>query len=113
MSVAKNIEITSTSPSSFEDAIEKGIARAAQSLKNVSGAWIKDQKINIENGTATEYQVAMIITFVLNDADDDDDEEFNGDDEDETSDEAEVGGRGGNRGGGKTAGKTGRAKKGK
>lgn len=76
MSVAKNIEITSTSPSSFEDAIEKGIARASRTINNVSGAWIKDQKINISDGRATEYQVAMIITFVLDDGgsgDDDDD----------------------------------------
>ena len=65
MSVAKNIEITSTSPSSFEDAIEKGIARASKSVDNVRGAWIKEQKINIQNGMATEYQVMMILTFVL------------------------------------------------
>lgn len=70
MSVAKNIEITSTSPSSFEDAIEKGISRASKTIKNVRGAWIKEQKINIDNGKATEYQVAMIITFVLDGADD-------------------------------------------
>lgn len=72
MSVAKNIEITSTSPDSFEDAIEKGIARASQTIKNIRGAWIKEQKINIEDGKATEYQVMMIMTFVLNDADGDD-----------------------------------------
>ncbi|MDQ3748249.1 MAG: dodecin family protein [Acidobacteriota bacterium] len=65
MSVAKNIEITSTSPSSFEDAIEKGVARASRTIDNVRGAWIKDQKINISNGRATEYQVTMIVTFVL------------------------------------------------
>lgn len=90
MSVAKNIEITSTSPSSFEDAIEKGIARASRTIKNVSGAWIKDQKINISDGRATEYQVAMIITFVLNDGDNDEDDN---------------GGRGGNRGGKSSKGK--------
>jgi len=73
MSVAKNIEITSTSPSSFEDAIEKGIARTTKTMKNVRGAWIKDQKINIDNGKATEYQVSMIVTFVLEDSDDDGD----------------------------------------
>ena len=71
MSVAKNIEITSTSPSSFEDAIEKGIARASKTIKNVRGAWIKDQKLNIEDGIATEYQVAMIVTFILDGGDDD------------------------------------------
>ena len=68
MSVAKNIEITSTSTKSFEDAIQSGIQRAAQSVKNIQGAWIKEQKIKIENNQATEYQVAMILTFVLNDS---------------------------------------------
>ncbi len=72
MSVAKNIEITSTSPTSFEDAIEKGISRATSTIKNVRGAWIKDQKINISNGKATEYQVAMILSFVLDGGGDDD-----------------------------------------
>ncbi len=65
MSVAKNIEITSTSPTSFEDAIEKGIARATRTIDNVRGAWIKEQKININSGKVTEYQVMMILTFVL------------------------------------------------
>lgn len=73
MSVAKNIEITSTSPSSFEDAIEKGIARASKTIDNIRGAWIKEQKININNGKATEYQVMMILTFVLDDSGGDDD----------------------------------------
>jgi len=70
MSVAKNIEITSTSPTSFEDAIEKGIARASKTIDNLRGAWIKEQKINISNGKTTEYQVMMILTFVLGGGDD-------------------------------------------
>lgn len=74
MSVAKNIEITSTSPTSFEDAIEQGIARATRTIKNVRGAWIKEQKINISDGKATEFQVMMILTFVLGDGGDDDDD---------------------------------------
>ena len=73
MSVAKNIEITSTSPSSFEDAIEKGIARATKTIDNVRGAWIKEQKINISAGKATEYQVAMILTFILDGGNGDED----------------------------------------
>jgi len=75
MSVAKNIEITSTSPTSFEDAIEKGIARATRTINNVRGAWIKEQKINISNRKATEYQVMMILTFVLGDSGNDDDDD--------------------------------------
>ena len=65
MSVAKNIEITSTSTKSFEDAINQGIARASRTIDNIRGAWIKEQKIKIEGGNVTEFQVALILTFVL------------------------------------------------
>lgn len=65
MSVAKNIEITSSSTKSFEDAINQGIARASKSLNNVRGAWIKEQKISITGGKVSEYRVMMILTFVL------------------------------------------------
>lgn len=71
MSVAKNIEITSTSNTSFEDAIKKGIERASRTIDNVRGAWIKEQKINIEGGRPVEYQVMMILTFVLDGGDND------------------------------------------
>lgn len=66
MSVAKNIEITSTSTVGFEDAINQGIAKASETVKNIKGAWIKEQKVKIEDGKVTEYNVMMIITFVLN-----------------------------------------------
>lgn len=65
MSVAKIVEITSESKKSFEDAVQKGIARADKSLKNVKGAWIKDQKVTIEKGKITSYRVTMKLTFVL------------------------------------------------
>ncbi len=65
MSVAKNIEITSTSNTSFEDAIKKGIERATQSVKNVRSAWIKEQEVKIDNNSVSEYEVMMIVTFVL------------------------------------------------
>lgn len=67
MSVAKVTEITSTSTTSFEDAIMKGIARANKTLRNVKGAWIQSQKIDIEEGKVTQYRVDMKITFVLTD----------------------------------------------
>ena len=65
MSVAKNIEITSSSAVSFEDAINRGIAKAGESIKNIRGAWIKEQKIGIVDGKVSEYRVTMILTFVL------------------------------------------------
>ncbi len=66
MSVAKVIEITSTSPGSFEDAIRKGIAKAQQSIDNVQGAWISEQKVVLaDDGTIKHFRVDMKLTFVL------------------------------------------------
>ncbi|MCI0615071.1 dodecin family protein [bacterium] len=67
MSVAKVTEITSTSKKSFEDAINSGIKRANKTLKNVTGAWIKSQKVDITSGKITDYRVNMKVTFILND----------------------------------------------
>lgn len=67
MSVAKVTEITSTSTKSFEDAIKSGVRRATKTLKNVRGAWISEQKIEIENNKIKSYRVDMKVTFVLED----------------------------------------------
>ena len=65
MSVAKTTEIISSSTVSFDDAMKQGLARANQTLKNVSGAWVQDQKVKIEGGAISEYRVTMKLTFVL------------------------------------------------
>ena len=67
MSVARNTEISSTSTQGFEDAIRQGIARATKTLRNVKGAWLKEQEVSVENGQVTEYKVVMVVTFVLDD----------------------------------------------
>ena len=67
MSVAKVSEISSTSPKSFEDAIQSGMARAHKSLRNVRSMWIKEQHARCDGGKITEYQVNMMVTFVLDD----------------------------------------------
>ena len=67
MSVAKVTEIIASSNKSFEDAIENGIKRASETLKNISGAWVESQKVMINGGKITEYRVAMKVTFVLKD----------------------------------------------
>ncbi len=68
MSIAKVVEITSTSPGSFEDAIRKGIAKAQQTVNNVRGAWISEQKVVLaEDGTIKHFRVDMKLTFVLDD----------------------------------------------
>ena len=65
MSVAKVIEIISGSKKSFEDAVNQGLARATDSMSDVTGAWIKDQRVIVANGKVTEYRVVMKVTFVL------------------------------------------------
>jgi hypothetical protein len=67
MSVAKVSEISATSAKSFEDAIQQGLARASKTLRNVRSAWIKEQSVRCEGGKITEYQVNMMVTFVLDD----------------------------------------------
>lgn len=67
MSIARVTEITSSSPKSFEDAVQQGIKRANQTLENVKGAWIQEQTVTVENGAITEYRVNMKVTFILRD----------------------------------------------
>ncbi|MDX1500727.1 MAG: dodecin family protein [Thermoanaerobaculia bacterium] len=67
MSVAKVSEITASSPRSFEDAIRIGIARASQTLTNITGAWVNEMKVVVEDGEVTAYRVNMRVTFVLTD----------------------------------------------
>lgn len=65
MSVARVTEISARSADSFEDAVRRGIERANQTLRNVEGAWIKEQEVKISDGQIREYQVVMKVTFVL------------------------------------------------
>jgi len=65
MSVAKVSEISATSTTSFEDAITQGLARADKTLRNIKSAWVKEQQVRVEGGKVVEYQVNMMVTFVL------------------------------------------------
>jgi dodecin len=65
MTVAKVIEITSSSKKSFEDAISVGIARASETIADIQGAWVQDQKVVVNKGKVTEYRVSLKVTFVL------------------------------------------------
>jgi flavin-binding protein dodecin len=67
MSVAKVSEISATSSKSFEDAIQQGLARSSKTLRNVRSAWVKEQQVRLTDGRITEYQVNMMVTFVLDD----------------------------------------------
>lgn len=65
MSVAKVIEISSSSQQSFEDAIRQGIKRASQTVDDIQGAWVKEQKVVVEKGEIKEFRVDMKVTFLI------------------------------------------------
>lgn len=68
MTVARVTEIKSSSKKSFEDAVQTGVARANETLKNVRSAWVKEMEVECgKNGKITEYRVLMKVTFILND----------------------------------------------
>jgi len=67
VSVAKVSEISATSSKSFEDAIQQGLTRSVKTLRNVRGAWIKEQHVHCNDGRIVEYRVNMMVTFVLDD----------------------------------------------
>ena len=68
MSIARIVEISSTSDKSFEDAVAQGVARASKTLRGIKGAWIKEQEVRVEGGKIVGYKVTLKITFVLEDA---------------------------------------------
>jgi hypothetical protein len=65
MAVAKVLEINAASGKSLEDAITTGIAKASETVRNIRGAWIKEQQVVVEDGKVTEYRVDLKISFVL------------------------------------------------
>lgn len=65
MSVAKILELTSRADS-FDDAIEKGIEKAGESVENIQSAWVKDQQVILSAGSISEYQVTLKVTFLVN-----------------------------------------------
>jgi flavin-binding protein dodecin len=65
MSVAKVVELTASSPTSFEDAAKSGIEKAAETLRNIEGAWVSEQKVKVKDGKVTEFRVTLRITFLV------------------------------------------------
>jgi dodecin len=67
MSVARIVEISSTSEKSFEDAIIQGVARASKTLRDIRSAWVKEQEVQVKDGKIVAYKVNLKVTFVLDD----------------------------------------------
>ena len=65
MSVAKSSEITASSSKSFEEAVRKGVRKMAETVDNIEGAWVKEQKVVVKNGEVEAYRVTMKVTFIV------------------------------------------------
>ena len=65
MSIAKTIEVTASSKKGFDDALKLGIEKAAETLENITGAWVMDQEVKVNKGKIAEYTVRMRLTFIL------------------------------------------------
>ena len=65
MSIAKTIEVTASSTKGFEEALKQGVAKAAETLENITGAWVMDQSVKVKKGKIVEYEVRMKLTFIL------------------------------------------------
>lgn len=67
MSIARVTEISAMSTTGFEDAVQQAVSRASQTLRGVSSGWVKEQRVLVEDGAVTQYQVNVMVTFVLED----------------------------------------------
>ncbi len=66
MSVSKVIELSSSSSKSIEDAVQSGLRKMAQTVKNIKGAWVNDIKVVTDaDGNVTEWRVNMRINFIV------------------------------------------------
>ena len=65
MAVARVTKITSSSPNSFQDAVDEGLKRASSSLRGITGLEVISQKAKVENGVISEYRATIEVTFVL------------------------------------------------
>jgi flavin-binding protein dodecin len=64
-SVAKVTELTAKSDKSFEDAIQTALKRAGKTIRNITSAWVKEQRVEVSQGRISAYQVNLLVTFVL------------------------------------------------
>lgn len=65
MSIAKSVEITSSSTTSFEDAVKTGVAKVAETVNDIQSAWVKDSYVTVTDGAVAEFRVALKVTFIV------------------------------------------------
>ena len=66
MAIAKTIEVIASSTQGIEAAVRDGIAKVGETVTNIEGAWVKDTKAVVRDGSVVEWRVTMVITFIVN-----------------------------------------------
>lgn len=65
MSIAKSVEVTSSSTKSFEDAVQSGVSKVAETVNDIQSAWVKDSYVTVADGKVAEFRVALKVTFIV------------------------------------------------
>ena len=65
--IYKQVELTGTSKTSVEDAVQNAIAKAAQTLRNIHWFQVVETRGYIENNTIDYWQVTIKLGFRLED----------------------------------------------
>lgn len=63
--IYKHIELTGTSSTTIEDAIQNAIARAAKTVRNMRWVEVVETRGHIEGGRVSQWQVTIKIGFTL------------------------------------------------
>ncbi len=61
--VFKQIELTGTSTTSMEDAVQTAVAEAAKTVRNMLWFQVTEARGSIENGKVAEWQVTLKVGF--------------------------------------------------
>lgn len=65
MTVAKTIEVISSSSESIEEAVRDGVSKVSETVSGIEGVWIKDTKAVVQDGRVTEWRVTLVVTFIV------------------------------------------------
>jgi len=65
--IYKHIELTGSSKTSIEEAVQNAVAKAQQSVRNMRWFQMTDLRGHIDNGSVSHWQVTIKIGFTLED----------------------------------------------
>ncbi len=63
--IYKHIELTGTSSTSIEDAVQSAIARASKTVRNIRWLQVIETRAQVDNGAVTQWQVTVKAGFAL------------------------------------------------